>query len=271
MQLSESDVDFIASQFVEARRSATALAAFPRRLPQTLADAYRVQERALALDGRPVAGWKVAGIKPELREGLGASRLAGPIMAGNVHRLQAGGIAQASVFVGGFAALEAEFVAVFARDLLPADGAFTPELIVAAMSGLHAGSEVASSPLATLNDLGPTAVISDHGNNAGAIVGPEIPGWRDADWTALTSRMLINGSVAGEGSAANVMGGPIAALQFLAEQLLSRGRYLRAGDVVLTGMTTGIHQVVPGDRGRIEFSSVAACDIEVVAAAPTGS
>ena len=66
------------------------------------------------------------------------------------------------------------------------------------------------------------------------------------------------------------MGGPIAALQFLAEQLATRGRHLRAGDIVLTGMTTGIHQVVPGDRGRIEFSSAPACDIEVHGATPTG-
>jgi len=270
VHLPEDDVDYIASRFVEARRAAIALDAFPRALPDTLADAYRVQERAIVLSGRAIAGWKVAGIRPDLREHLGANRLAGPIMAGNVHYLPAGGTARAQVFTGGFAALEAEFVAVFGRDLLPVDGTFTVETIVGALSGLHAGSEIASSPLATLNDLGPTAVVSDHGNNAGAIVGPKIDGWHGADLSSLTSRMLINGNVAGEGSAANVMGGPLAALQFLAEHLLARGRHLRTGDVVLTGMTTGIHQVVSGDRGRIEFSGAAACDIEVVAATPVG-
>ncbi|WP_370673949.1 2-keto-4-pentenoate hydratase [Pleomorphomonas sp. PLEO] len=270
MHLQEEDVDFIASRFVEARRAAIALGAFPRVQPNTLADAYRVQERAIALDGRAIAGWKIAGIRPDLREGLGANRLAGPIMAGNVHYLPTGGAARAPVFVGGFAALEAEFVAVFGRDLLPVDGTFTADAIKQALSGLHAGSEIASSPLATLNDLGPTAIASDHGNNAGAVVGPEVTGWRDADLSALTSRMLINGNVAGEGSAANVMGGPFAALQFLAEHLLTRNRHLRAGDIVLTGMTTGIHQVMPGDKGRIEFSGATACDIEVVAATPAG-
>lgn len=262
------DVDHIAACFVEARRSAKALRAFPGTLPSTLSDAYRVQERAISLSGRAIAGWKVAGIRPDLREALGASRLAGPILAGSIQHLPSGGTARAPVFSGGFAALEAEFTAVFGRDLRPVDGRLTPETITAALSGLHAGSEIASSPLATLNDLGPTAVISDHGNNAGAIVGPELVGWRNAELPTLTSSMLINGSVAGEGSAANVMGGPVAALQFLAEHLFSRGRYLRAGDVVLTGMTTGIHQVEPGDRGRIEFSGVSACDIEVVAATP---
>ncbi|WP_036839004.1 2-keto-4-pentenoate hydratase [Pleomorphomonas oryzae] len=270
MQLHEDDAEHIALRFVEARRAAMVLDAFPRILPETLADAYRVQERAITLGGRAIAGWKVAGIRPDLRERLGANRLAGPIMAGSIHRLPNGGTARAAVFAGGFAALEAEFVAVFARDLLPVESTFTAEMIGAALSGLHAGSEIASSPLATLNDLGPTAVISDHGNNAGAVVGPEIPGWSTAVPAALTSRMLINGNVAGEGTAANVMGGPIGALQFLAEHLLTRGRYLRAGDVVLTGMTTGIHRVSPGDRGRIEFSAVAACDIEVVAASPAG-
>lgn len=264
------DVDHIASCFVEARRSASALKAFPGSVPASLADAYRIQERAIALDGRAIAGWKVAGIRPDLRESLGANRLAGPVMAGNVQRLPSGGTARAAVFAGGFAALEAEFVAVFGRDLFPVEGRFTPEAIMAALSGLHAGSEIASSPLATLNDLGPTAVVSDHGNNAGAVVGPEIPGWRNHDMSSLGSRMLINGNVAGEGSAANVMGGPISALQFLAEHLLTRGRHLRDGDVVLTGMTTGIHQVRSGDRGRIEFSGTAACDIEVVAATPVG-
>lgn len=270
MRLQEADVDRIATQFVEARRAAVALDAFPGTLPETLTDAYRVQELAIALSGRAVAGWKVAGIRPDLRATLGASRLAGPIMSGNIQHLPKGGTVRMPVFAGGFAALEAEFVAVFARDLLPVDEAFTAESITEALSGLHAGSEIASSPLATLNDLGPTAVVSDHGNNAGAVVGPEIPGWRTAELSTLTSRMIVNGSVAGEGSAANVMGGPIAALQFLAEHLSTRGRYLRAGDIVLTGMTTGIHQVVPGDRGRIEFSGAAACDIEVFGALPTG-
>ncbi len=271
MRLSDDDVDYIASRFVDARRAAVALDHFPRTLPTTLADAYRVQERAIALSGRIVAGWKVAGIRPDLREALGANRLAGPIMAGSIHRLPDGGTARVPVFVGGFAALEAEFTAVFGHDLLPVEGKFSAEAIKAALSGLHAGTEIASSPLATLNDLGPTAVISDHGNNAGAVVGPEIAGWRHAEPSSLASRMLINGNVAGEGSADKVMDGPLGALQFLAEHLLSRGRYLRAGDVVLTGMTTGIHQVVPGDRARIEFSAAAGCDIEVVAASPVGA
>ena len=85
---------------------------------------------------------------------------------------------------------------------------------------------------------------------------------------ALTSAAEVEGAVVGTGSAAKVMGGPLAALQFLAEQLASRGRRLRAGDIVLTGMTTGIHEVTPGQRGRIVFGGVTPVDIAFVAAEP---
>jgi hypothetical protein len=91
MQLHEDDLGRIASRFVEARRTAAALDAFPGTLPATLSEAYRVQESAIALGGRAIAGWKVAGIRPDLRETLGANRLAGPIMAGTVHHLPNGG------------------------------------------------------------------------------------------------------------------------------------------------------------------------------------
>lgn len=264
--MTAAEIEKIASAFVTARRRAEKLEAFPGALPATLADAYRVQERALALDGRPVAGWKVAGIRPDLRPVLGADRLAGPIFADNVRRLPDGGRAEAAVYQGGFAALEAEFVAVFARDLKPGPAGVTAAAVLDALEGLHAGSEVASSPLASLNDIGPLAVVCDHGNNAGAIVGPLIADWRNLPAEQLASRMLIDGQVAGEGTAASVAGGPVAALVFLAENLRRRGRYLGKGDVVLTGMTTGIHPVKPGSLGRIEFAGAAACDIDVVAA-----
>ncbi len=46
------------------------------------------------------------------------------------------------------------------------------------VSGLHVGIEAAGSPLAAINELGPTVVVSDFGNNAGLLLGPAIPDWR---------------------------------------------------------------------------------------------
>lgn len=268
MTWSPTQTDAVAQAFVGARAAARPLDVFPGSVPETLDDAVAVQERAILLGGRSVVGWKVAMIRPDLRDPLGSERIAGPIMAGTVALLLDGGSAEVAVYEGGFAALEAEFVARFATAVHPGPDGFTPAVIRAALGSLHAGAEVASSPLATINDLGPLAVVSDHGNNAGVVVGPELTGWRDADPSTLTSRMRVDGVVVGEGSAANVPGGPIASLVWLAGHLARRGRRLRAGDVVATGMTTGIHRVGPGSTGRIEFLGATPCDIRVVAARP---
>ena len=66
----------IAESFVAARRAGTALGAFPGDIPAELSDAYVVQDAAIRLDARAVAGWKVGRINPPLN---GIDRLAGPI------------------------------------------------------------------------------------------------------------------------------------------------------------------------------------------------
>ncbi|MDR3373008.1 MAG: hypothetical protein P4L98_04690 [Ancalomicrobiaceae bacterium] len=271
MRLTDPQVDTIAASFQAARREARVLHSFPGHLPETLSDGYRVQERTIALDGRPIVGWKVAMIRPDLRAALGSDRICGPIFSGPVHHLPLGGTATVSIHAGGFAAIEAEFVAVFARDLAPDVDGFTTEAIADALSGLHAGAEIASSPLPTLNDIGPLAVLCDQGNNSGAVVGPSLANWHAAALGDLTSKVFIDGVAVGEGSAAALPGGPLGALKFLAENLAGRGRRLKAGDIVLTGMTTGAHNVVPGSKGRICFSDVAECDLAVVAFGPTAA
>lgn len=265
MRLGAEELDAIARAFVDARAAARPLAEFPGRLPDDLADSYAVQERALDLTGEAVAGWKVAMVPGPLRAALGAERLAGPVDGRTVTHLPAGGRAEVTVYDGGFAALEAEFVAIFATAVLPGPDGFTDEISRRALLSLHAGVEIASSPLPTLNDIGPLAVVCDHGNNAGVIVGPEIDGWRDLPDAALTSRMSIDGATVGEGTAASVPGGPIGAITWLATHLASRGRRIRAGDLVSTGMTTGVHAVRVGSTGRIEFFGAAPCDMDVVA------
>lgn len=253
-----------AEEFVAARREARALAGFPGVLPDSLSAAYAVQEEVLRLTPRRLAGWKVAGIPPAFRERYDAPRLVGPVFADAVQQVEDGGSVEVLVYRGGFAAIEAEFVVRLTAD--------APEGLVAAaeipgLATLHAGSEIASSPLASINDLGPGAVISDHGNNAGAIIGPAIPPLADGDWERLMSRTLIGGECVGEGSAARVAGGPYESVAFLIAQLASRGRRLKAGDIVLTGMTTGVHDVRIGDEARIEFPGVGGFGLRVKARA----
>ncbi|MBS7544679.1 2-keto-4-pentenoate hydratase [Ancylobacter oerskovii] len=251
-----------AEEFVGARREARPLADFPGTLPAGLDEAYAVQEEVLRLTPRRLAGWKVAGIPPAFRARYDAPRLVGPVFADVVQDVADGGRVDVFVYEGGFAAVEAEFVVRLTADA-PEGPVAAAE--IPAFATLHVGSEIASSPLASINDLGPGAVIADHGNNAGAIVGPAIAPAAFGDWEALVSRTLIGGELAGQGTAARVAGGPFESVAFLIAQLAGRGRRLRAGDIVLTGMTTGVHDVRIGEEARIEFPGVGGFGLRVKA------
>ncbi|MDF2995919.1 MAG: fumarylacetoacetate hydrolase [Xanthobacteraceae bacterium] len=256
------DAKGTAEEFIAARREVRVLDAFPGPLPATLDDAYAVQEEVLRLTARRLAGWKVAGIPQGFRAQYDAERLVGPVFADAVQEVAKGGHATVEVHEGGFCAVEAEFVVRLLAD--PPEGALSADDI-AAIATLHAGSEIASSPLATINDLGPGAVISDHGNNSGAIVGPAIPRSAFDHWKALASRTYVNGELVGEGSAARVVGGPFAGAAFLAAQLATRGRRLKEGDIILTGMTTGVHPVPVGAHARFEFEGIGSFTLDVAA------
>lgn len=243
----------IARRFTDARRAGRAVLAFPGRLPHSLAEAYATQEVAIGLWPDEIAGWKIGKVPPAVQAEVGATRLAGPIFRASVQTPAAGVAGTFPVIPGGFAAVEAEVIVRVARDA-PADRLdWTPEQALEYVDEMLIGMEPAGSPLAIINELGPKVVVSDFGNNAGLILGPVIPGWRERAAESLTCATLINGAVVGEGSAASLEGGPLGCFAWMLEHAARRGRPLRAGCLITTGQLTGIHEVAPGDEAVVDF------------------
>src|SRR5690606_27416982 len=166
----------IAEAFVDARLRGTSVPGFPGAIPEDLVVAYRVQDLAIARWPDRVVGWKVGYIAPERRDASGDERLLGPIYAQQVSARAED--AAVPVFVGGFGAIEAECVLRLQADAPPDVLDWTPAATAAVPATLHVGLEIASSPLATINQLGPRVVVSDFGNNNGLVLGAEIVDWR---------------------------------------------------------------------------------------------
>ncbi len=243
----------VAERFVRARRAAEALPIFPGPLPQDLAAAYRIQDAAIPLWPEAVVGWKVGRIPPEHEAKLGAARLCGPVFAGGLWHVQPGDDTPFPVFEGGFAAIEAEYVARISHDA-PADKIeWTSEEAAELIGAMHIGMEPAGSPFPDINVIGPLAVVSDFGNNAGLMVGVEIVGWREMALEAMHCQTVIQDEVVGHGGAFVLPGGPIESVRFLAENLARRGRPLRAGMYICTGAAAGIHDIASGQSGAVRF------------------
>ena len=246
----------IAQRFVAARLNALALEDYPGPIPPDLASGYECQETAIALWSDAVAGWKIGRIPPEFEHKLGQARLAGPIFRREVHKAAADEVVEFGVFEGGFAAVEAEYIFELAKDAPAGQMRWSLNDAAAIAGRMLVGVEAAGSPLATINKLGPTVVVSDFGNNAGLILGPEVPGSRERTPSDLTCETFIDDKSVGRGAAANIFGGPLGALQFVAEHCARRGRPLKAGMLISTGAATGIHDIVAGQTARVEFKGI---------------
>lgn len=243
----------IAGAFVQARLAARALPGFPGAIPQTLAEGYAVQDAAIGLYPDAIVGWKVGRVPPELQARLGAERVAGPTFRRALRRPAPGEVVSLPAIPGGFAAVEAEFVYRLGADAPAGKTDWTMDEALDLAAALHIGVEFAGSPLKAINDLGSTVVVSDFGNNAGLIVGPEIPGWRERSNMSLVCETWVEGVRVGSGSAASLPGGPATALAFLLGHCAAHGRPLTAGQYVTTGAATGIHEIAAGQNARVNF------------------
>ena len=255
----------IADRFVAARRAGAALEGFPGIVPDDLVTAYRVQDLAIAQWPDRVVGWKVGYIAPERRDASGDERLLGPIFARHFWNAT-GGSMPIPVFVGGFGAVEAEYVLRLEADA-PVDKLdWTPDEAAALPSTLFIGVEVASSPLATINQLGPRVVVSDFGNNNGLLLGAEIADWTSLDEAQLLAETFIDGASVGSGGAERLPGGLRTAFAFALSRSARRGRPLKAGEYIATGNATGIHDIAAGQSARVVFHGHGTLDCHAVPA-----
>lgn len=246
-----SDVASIANVFLAARRTASPLESYPGEFPHTLDTAYEVQDCAIASWGRPVRGWKVGRVNGAFSERYETDRLAGPIF--DVTHDEAGQVFLMPVFQGGFAAAEAEFLLRLERAPRAGQKRFSLDEAADLIGAVHVGLEIASSPLAAINDLGPVAIVSDFGNNNGLLVGEPIENWRDSGFEDWPVKTLIDGAEVGTGSASSFPNGAIGAARFLFELLGERGISLSEGQWISSGAVTGVHDARPGQHIEARF------------------
>jgi 2-keto-4-pentenoate hydratase len=262
------DARGVAAEFVKARRAAGSFTAYPGAQPPDLASAYRCQDEAIALWDDTIAGWKVGWIPEPHSTKYGAQRLVGPIFTRSVQPSQPGSSHDAPVFAHGFAAVEAEFVFQLAKDAPANVAEWTTETARRFVRTMYVGIEIASSPLHSINDFGPAVVASDFGNNAGLLLGPEVPDWQTRALDAMSCETRIDGVVVGRGTAAAVSGGPLSALAFALRCNSLRGRPLRAGDYVSTGAATGVHSIAVGQTAEAIFTGIGTLKCRIVPMTP---
>lgn len=240
----------VARAFLAARARMTPLTTYPGAMPQTMAEAYAVQDAAIALDGRRIGGWKVGRIAPDLVDRFGGNRLTGPIFTDEIVDGTTGEVPAMGVYAGGFAAAEAEVLLrlgdVGARD-------YDIDTVKDCIDEVRTGIEIASSPFADINRHGPAVTASDYGNNKGLVLGPAIPDWRSRDLLTMPVEFRIDGHRVGSATMEMMLDGPFGSALFLIRTLRERGVAIPPGTWVSAGAITGVHEIAAGQRADALF------------------
>lgn len=258
------EIAALADRIAEGRRSRSTmdwLAAATANLSE--ADAYKVQfavhDRLEALGWSQLAGWKVAFAVPAQYEPL---KLSGPAFAGIY---QSGIRKSGEVFEKGWplkAGVECEMVARIAKDV-PAGAQYTADTIKPFVANLYCGMEVVENRYGDVAKLGGPGRIVDDVLQAACIVGAEIKDWQKLDFATVQGRSEHEGKELAAGPGANVMGGAMISLAWLANRLIAHGKTLKAGDTILTGSVHPPQFLPSPGKATSEFVGLGGAEITV--------
>jgi 2-keto-4-pentenoate hydratase len=215
-----------------------------------LDQAYVIQralEQALVARGERVIGWKVGFTSAALQEKHGVTEpVLGFMLASGVY---ASGDA---VPVSRFVSLAVEVEMAFLMKAALAGPGVTPASALLAVEGAMPSFELIDFRLSG-TPRGADVVADGVYTNA-IVLGGLLTPVTGLDLALEGVVFEQNGQMVATNTAAEVMGGPLNSLTWLANSLGKTGRTLRAGDVVLTGSISKVLRPKAGESIRASFT-----------------
>lgn len=231
--------------------------------PLTAADAYAIQALLERKSAFPLAGWKIA-----------ATSLAGQAHIG-VHGPMAGRLLEERIVPehvpvklgkNRMLVAEVEFVFRMGTTLMPRQEPYTQDEVATCVAALHLGIEVPDSRFVAFEKAGEAQLIADNACADQFVLGPEVDAvWREVDLATHQVQGRSSRGFVHHGCGANVLGGPMIALTWLANELRRYDIPLSEGHIVTTGtccvpMPVGPGDVVTGDYGALGTLEVTFAD-----------
>jgi 2-keto-4-pentenoate hydratase len=221
--------------------------------PRDRAEGYAIQARIENHSAGPLFGWKIAATSEAGQKHINVD---GP-MAGRV-------LSEAVIPDGGTAPMagnemrvgEPEFAFRVRADLPPRSIPYTVREVLDAVDTLHPAIELPDSRFRDFLSAGAAQIIADNACAHLFVLGrPARSDWRALDLVEERPVVTLRGKqFIGHGK--NVLGGPLIALAWLANELRQLGLTLRAGEVVTTGTCHPPLPVQSGDVFEADFASI---------------
>ena len=232
-------------------RAGTKLANLEAALrPHDRAEAYAVQAAIETYSNDSLFGWKIAATSEAGQKHINVE---GP-MAGRILRetvIADGGTA--SMAGNAMRVVEPEFAFRMKADLPPRSAPYTMQEVVDAVATLHPAIEIPDSRFSDFTSAGAAQIIADNACAHLFVLGAATTSnWRALDLVEEKPVVTLRGQqFTGHGK--NVLGGPLIALTWLANELRQLGLTLRADEVVTTGTCHPPLPIQSGDLIAADF------------------
>lgn len=207
--------------------------------PANIEQGYAVQQALAKLRNEPVVGWKIAATSAAGQAHINVAQpLAGRLYQSIVHRDGE----RVSFAHNRMQVAEAEIVLTLGAELPVRKQPYTQSEVASAVSTVSAGLELPDSRFSDFTAVGEASLAADHACASRFVLG-EVSHTPPINETLLASlarhptRLLVNDEVVTSGVGSDALGGPLAALTWLANQLGTIGTGLLAGQFVTTGVT----------------------------------
>lgn len=255
------EIEAVGRVLAEARQAGRKLERYPGAQP-SMEEALAMQEAMAVAMGVPVAGWKVGLTSARAQALCGVNApLAGPVFADCIW--QDG--AEIAMVAGDLGILEAEIGFRMARDLPPRQAPYGRDEVLAAAGEVLPVIEWVNKRLPGDLREAPEWLVADGVINRGLVVGQAMRFEPARDLKAETVQVWADGTMVTEGVGANALGDPAEVLVWLANDLSARGKGLRRGDVIATGLICDVVQAEPGKRVEARFGALGQVALEILA------
>jgi 2-keto-4-pentenoate hydratase len=235
-------------------RAGTKFSGLDDRLrPRDRVEAYAIQAAIEKYSSKSLFGWKIAATSEAGQKHINVDGpMAGRILAETV--IPDGGTA--SMAGNEMRVAEPEFAFRMRVDLPERTTPYTMQQVLDAVDTLHPAIEIPDSRFADFVSAGAAQIIADNACAHLFVLGPPTT----ADWRALDlveERPVV--SLRGQqfiGHGKNVLGDPLMALTWLANELRQLGVTLGAGQIVTTGTCHPPLPIQSGDFCAVDFGAL---------------
>ncbi len=208
---------------------------------------------------KPLHGWKIAATSTAGQKHIGVDGpLAGRYVAERV--VPSGG--SVPFGVNHMRVAEVEFGFRMGRSLPPRPAPYSEAEVLEAVASLHPMIEIPDSRYDRFEIVGAPALIADNACAHWLVEGKAMPeSWRSMDLTSFRPTGRVSGTAEVTGLGANVLGSPVTALTWLANELCGLGLTLRAGQIVSTGTCLVPMPIKAGDRVEGDFGALGSVSV----------